>query len=83
MSKKYLLVIGIFMPVILWCQVPQKLTSGQIYMRLEKLGFLGSVLYVAAHPDDENTRLISYMANEKKAQTTYLSLTRGTEVKTS
>jgi len=77
MSKKYLLVIGIFMPVILWCQVPQKLTSGQIYMRLEKLGFLGSVLYVAAHPDDENTRLISYMANEKKAQTTYLSLTRG------
>src|SRR5690606_37409800 len=37
----------------------------------------GSVLYIAAHPDDENTRLISYMANEVKARTTYLSITRG------
>ncbi|MGB1309306.1 MAG: PIG-L family deacetylase, partial [Oceanihabitans sp.] len=37
----------------------------------------GSVLYVAAHPDDENTRLISYMANHVKARTAYLSLTRG------
>jgi LmbE family N-acetylglucosaminyl deacetylase len=58
-------------------QVPKKLTSGEIYQNLEKLGVLGSVLYIAAHPDDENTRLISYMANEKKAMTTYLSLTRG------
>ncbi|MFZ1581394.1 MAG: PIG-L family deacetylase, partial [Saprospiraceae bacterium] len=58
-------------------QVPKKLTSGEIYQQMEKLGFLGSVLYVAAHPDDENTRLISYLANDKKAHTTYLSLTRG------
>ena len=33
--------------------------------------------YVAAHPDDENTRLISYLSNEKNARTGYLSLTRG------
>ena len=58
-------------------QAPRKWTSGEIYNNLEKLNFLGSVLYVAAHPDDENTRLISYLANEKKAHTTYLSLTRG------
>jgi LmbE family N-acetylglucosaminyl deacetylase len=58
-------------------QIPKKPTSGEIFQMIEKLGFLGSVLYVAAHPDDENTRLISYLANEKKAQTTYLSLTRG------
>lgn len=58
-------------------QSPKKWTSGEIYMHLEKLNFLGSVLYVAAHPDDENTRLISYIANEQKANTTYLSLTRG------
>ena len=38
---------------------------------------LGSVLYVAAHPDDENTRLITYLANEKLYRTGYLSLTRG------
>lgn len=61
----------------LTAQSPKKLTAGEIYNNIQKLGFLGSVLYVAAHPDDENTRLISYLANEKKAHTTYLSLTRG------
>src|SRR5690606_31000083 len=38
---------------------------------------LGSVLYFAAHPDDENTKLISYLASERKVRTAYLSLTRG------
>jgi LmbE family N-acetylglucosaminyl deacetylase len=41
------------------------------------LNFLGSVLYLAAHPDDENTRVIAYLANERLAATAYLSLTRG------
>ena len=58
-------------------QAPKKWTSGEIYAGIEKLNFLGSALYVAAHPDDENTRLISYLANEVKANTAYLSLTRG------
>lgn len=58
-------------------QQPAKPNSAEIYSQIQKLNFLGSVLYVAAHPDDENTRLISYMANEKKARTAYLSLTRG------
>jgi len=44
---------------------------------VQKLNVLGSVLYIAAHPDDENTRLISYMSNHVKARTAYLSLTRG------
>lgn len=51
--------------------------SSQIFSDLEKLGFLGSAMYVAAHPDDENTNLISYLANDIKAHTVYLSLTRG------
>ncbi len=51
--------------------------SGQLALALEKLNTLGSVLYVAAHPDDENTKLITYLANEAKVRTTYLSLTRG------
>ncbi len=38
---------------------------------------MGSVLYVAAHPDDENTRLITWLANEKKVNAAYISLTRG------
>ncbi len=58
-------------------QAPAKPNSAEIFAKIEKLNFLGSVLYIAAHPDDENTRLISYMANAQKARTGYLSLTRG------
>ena len=60
-----------------FAQQPEKSNSATIYNQIQKLNFLGSVLYIAAHPDDENTRLISYLANEKKARTGYLSLTRG------
>jgi len=58
-------------------QSPDKPNSSEIYESIQKLNFLGSVLYVAAHPDDENTRLISYMSNHVKARTAYLSMTRG------
>ena len=58
-------------------QKPEKLSSDEIYKSIEKLNFLGSVLYVAAHPDDENTRMISYFSNELNARSAYLSLTRG------
>lgn len=60
-----------------WSQKTKSPTSGEIFEDLKKLNVLASVLYVAAHPDDENTRLISYLSNEVKAHTTYLSLTRG------
>ena len=52
-------------------------SSTEIYKKIKKLNFLGSVLYVAAHPDDENTKLISYFSNHLNARTGYLSLTRG------
>ena len=58
-------------------QKPNTPSAIEIYESLQKLNFLGSVLYVAAHPDDENTRLISYLSNHVKARTGYLSLTRG------
>ena len=58
-------------------QAPKKNTSSDIFHSIQKLNFLGSALYIAAHPDDENTRLISYLSNEVKAKTAYLSLTRG------
>jgi LmbE family N-acetylglucosaminyl deacetylase len=48
-----------------------------IQQNLDKLNVLGSVLYVAAHPDDENTKLLAYLAQEKHYRTGYLSLTRG------
>ncbi|MGJ8684445.1 MAG: PIG-L family deacetylase [Nonlabens sp.] len=56
---------------------PKQPNSAEIYHNLEKLGFLGTALYIAAHPDDENTRLISWLSNDKMARTGYLSLTRG------
>jgi LmbE family N-acetylglucosaminyl deacetylase len=58
-------------------QTPQSLSSSEILIGLKKLNTLGSVLYVAAHPDDENTRLLAYFSKEKLYRTGYLSLTRG------
>ncbi len=77
--KKILAVVFVsfFCSLITYAQAPQKPTSGDIYESIQKLNFLGTVLYIAAHPDDENTRLISYFSNDIKAQTAYLSLTRG------
>jgi LmbE family N-acetylglucosaminyl deacetylase len=71
------LVIFLLSFQIINAQQPQKSNSVEIYNQIQKLNFLGSVLYIAAHPDDENTRLISYFSNETKARTAYLSLTRG------
>ena len=51
--------------------------GAQIFKQLKKLNTLASVLYVAAHPDDENTRLISLFSNHYNARTAYLSMTRG------
>ncbi|MBD98335.1 MAG: LmbE family protein, partial [Verrucomicrobia bacterium] len=51
--------------------------SSDIYQEIKRLNVLTNVLYLAAHPDDENTRLISWLENEKLARTAYLSLTRG------
>ena len=58
-------------------QTPATYNSADIYMQLKKLNVLGSVLYIAAHPDDENTRLLAFFAKEKLYRTGYLSLTRG------
>lgn len=66
-----------FISVQLFAQAPKKLSSNEIYHEIQKLNFLGSVLYVAAHPDDENTKLISYFGNHVKANSAYISLTRG------
>ena len=76
MQKITLFFLFLFSGYLL-AQKPQKPNSVEIYNQIQKLNFLGTVLYLAAHPDDENTRLISYFSNEVKARTAYLSLTRG------
>lgn len=75
--RKILFLTFSFAFILTQAQAPQKLNSAEIHQAIKKLNFLGSVLYVAAHPDDENTRLISYFANEVHARTGYLSITRG------
>ena len=52
-------------------------SSGGIRWQWEKMGETTRVLYLAAHPDDENTRLISAVARGNKYEVAYLSLTRG------
>lgn len=73
----YILCLTLGLGQIMNAQAPKPLTSVQIHNKIKKLNFLGSVLYLAAHPDDENTKLISYLSNYKHARTGYLSLTRG------
>ena len=58
-------------------QMPESFSSAEIFLRLKKLNVLGTVLYVAAHPDDENSRLIAYLTKDRLYRTGYLSLTRG------
>jgi LmbE family N-acetylglucosaminyl deacetylase len=77
MRKFITLICLLFINTFTFGQQPQKANSVEIFNQIQKLNFLGTVLYIAAHPDDENTRFISYLSNEKKARTGYLSLTRG------
>ena len=77
MRKCFLVVLTVFCSLTALCQSPKTYSSSQIFEQIKKLNVLGSVLYIAAHPDDENTRLLAYLANEKLYRTGYLSMTRG------
>lgn len=71
------MLLGLVISISATAQKPQQMSSGEILHNIKKLNVLGSVLYVAAHPDDENTRLIAHMAKERQYQTAYLAMTRG------
>src|SRR6201993_4138607 len=73
--KLIALFLFIAAPVFAQTAPPADLIS--IEQNFKKLDVLGSVLYVAAHPDDENTRLLAYLAQEKHFRAGYLSMTRG------
>ena len=77
--KKTALILGLCFLLVpsLFAQKSIEWGAAQIKLQLEKLNTLGAVLYVAAHPDDENTTLITYLSNEKKYRTAYLALNRG------
>jgi LmbE family N-acetylglucosaminyl deacetylase len=56
---------------------PPPMNAAEIQLALQKLNVLGRVLYVAAHPDDENTNLMALWSNGSLYDTAYLSVTRG------
>jgi LmbE family N-acetylglucosaminyl deacetylase len=65
------------LPLALRSQPMQAMSSGEIQLALKKLNVLGTALYVAAHPDDENTAMLAYLAKDRLVRTGYLSITRG------
>lgn len=76
--KRWVLCLLLSLQVIpMLAQTPPAYSAADIYLQIKKLKVLGSVLYVAAHPDDENTRLLAYLAKDRLYRTGYLSLTRG------
>lgn len=77
MKSFFRVLILLFLSTQIDAQQYDQLSSAEIYEELEKFNFLGSALYIAAHPDDENTRLIAFLSKGKHARTAYLSLTRG------
>jgi LmbE family N-acetylglucosaminyl deacetylase len=72
-----LLLVSQLLYVCVTAQTAPPANLGSIRQSIKKLNVLGSVLYIAAHPDDENTRLLAYLAQEKGYRTGYLALTRG------
>lgn len=78
MLKQCIILLAVYSFSILHLQAQHPtIPSNEIQLGLQKLNTLGAVLYFAAHPDDENTKLIAWLAQEKKYRTGYLSLTRG------
>ncbi len=70
----------LFLISVNFYSISQNLPSyspNEILLNMKKLNVLGSALYIAAHPDDENTVMLSWLAKEKKVRTSYLSITRG------
>ncbi|WP_068943878.1 PIG-L family deacetylase [Chryseobacterium timonianum] len=78
MFKKLITVFILsFYPVFGSAQQVRPSKSSEIYRELKTLKQLPKVLYLAAHPDDENTGLLSWLINDQNVETGYLSLTRG------
>ena len=74
---RFVILFALFVPWMLSAQIASDYSASNIRQALEQLNTFGTVLYIAAHPDDENTRLIAYLSNGMHLRTGYLSATRG------
>jgi len=68
-----ILIASLFFSIVGKAQKP----SSEILAQINKLTTVGSVLYIAAHPDDENNSFLPYLTKQRMYRTAYLSLTRG------
>ncbi len=75
--KKIFLCVFLLLQTLAGQAQPQPLSSSEIYLGLQRLSTLGNAMYIAAHPDDENTLLITWLSKEKKVRTAYYAMTRG------
>src|SRR5690606_17024972 len=75
--KYFLLILSVLYSFSAFSQQIRPATSDGIYKEINMLKKLPRVLYLAAHPDDENTGLLAWLVNEQHINTAYLSLTRG------
>lgn len=55
----------------------KQMNTGEILQAMKRLNVVGNVLYVAAHPDDENTLFITWLSKEKMVRAGYIAMTRG------
>ncbi len=76
-SRKILIIFILSITTEAFAQAIKPMPVGEIILNLKKLNVLGSALYIAAHPDDENTVMLSWLAKERKMKVAYLSITRG------
>ncbi len=77
MQRILLFIFSIVFWLPVMAQTPRVYNAAEILLQLRKLNVLGSVLYIAAHPDDENNSLLPYLSFDRLYRTAYLSLTRG------
>ncbi len=76
LSPSALLVL-LLLGVAARAQAPPALNAADVALALKRLSVTGSALYVGAHPDDENTAMLAYLAQGRGVRAAYLSLTRG------
>lgn len=74
--KKYFIFFLVIYSVVSYAQTKQ-MNTGEILQAMKRLNVVGNVLYVAAHPDDENTLFITWLSKEKMVRAGYIAMTRG------
>ncbi|MCU1231523.1 MAG: LmbE family protein [Acidobacteria bacterium] len=77
MLRRLIALLLILAPTLAYAAAQPPMDAAQLQLALKKLNVLGTALYVAAHPDDENTAMISWLGNERLYRTGYLAMTRG------